>query len=116
MWRNEGIVTGQTVALRSIEHHGAKVSVQYRRDDLEVMTVEIDAHGALDEPMLRGRGSWHLVVEGEALFQQDGKGWELLPGQSMTLDGSSSLRIVNPSPERLRIISVVLTAGDDEHH
>jgi mannose-6-phosphate isomerase-like protein (cupin superfamily) len=101
-------------ALRSIEHRGARVSVHYRRDDLEVMTIEIGPNGVLDDAALRGRSAWHLVVEGEAVFRQDGHRREVLREQSIAVSGPSPYTITNPSHERLRIVSVVLTEDEDE--
>jgi mannose-6-phosphate isomerase-like protein (cupin superfamily) len=107
-------VAGHAVALTSIEHRGAKVSVHYRHGDLEVMTVDIAANGKLDAATLRGRASWHLVIEGEAIFEQAEHRWEVLPEQSMTFDGPTAYTIQNPSRARLRLLTVVLTEAEDD--
>ena len=101
------------VVLRTVEHRGAKVSVHYRYEDLEVMTIDIGPNGALDASTIAGRASWHLVIEGEAVFQKGDQSLEALPGQTMSFDGAAPDRIVNGSRERLRLISVVLSEAGD---
>lgn len=101
------------VALRTVEHRGAKVSVHYRHNDLEVMTIEIGPSSTLDASTIAGRASWHLVIEGEALFQQGDRNFEILQGQTAFFNESTPYRIVNASPERLRLISVVLSEAED---
>ena len=101
------------VALRTVEHRGAKVSIHYRHNDLEVMTIEIGANSALDASTIPGRASWHLVIEGEALFQHGHHKLEILPGQTAFFNEPTPYRIVNASPERLRLISVVLSEAED---
>ena len=101
------------VALRTVEHRGAKVSVHYRHGDLEVMTIEIGPHSALDASTIAGRSSWHLVIEGEAVFQQGDRNVEILPGQSKFFAEPAPYRIVNASRDRLRLITVVLSGADD---
>lgn len=99
------------LALRSIEHHDAKVSVHYRYRDVEVMLVEIGGRSALEEPTLWGDSSWHLVLEGEAVFSVDGRDWEVLPQQALRIDQAASYAITNPARDRLRLLSVVVSGG-----
>ena len=101
------------MALRTVEHRGAKVSVHYRHGDLEVMTIEIGPNSALDASTIAGRASWHLVIEGEALFQQGDRNFEILQGQTAFFDAPAPYRILNASRDRLRLISVVLSEADD---
>ena len=93
--------------LRSIEHPGGRVRVHYRGGDLEVMVVEVAAERSLTDPMLQGQSSWHLVLEGQALFDVGGARWELLPDESLSLETATPYTITNPSPTRLRVLSVV---------
>jgi len=81
--------------------------VHYRGGDLEVMVVEVAAERSLTDPMLQGQSSWHLVLEGQALFEVGGARWELLPDESLRLETATPYTIVNPSPTRLRVLSVV---------
>lgn len=97
--------------LRSIQHPGGRVSVRYRSGDLEVTVVEVAGHNSLVDSTLWGRSSWHLVLDGQALFQVGTARWELLPDESLSLDAETPFTIVNPSPGRLRVLSVV-TGGD----
>ena len=101
------------VVLRTVEHRGAKVSVHYRHEDLEVMTIDIGPRSALDASAIAGRTSWHLVIEGEAVFQKGDQSLEVLPGQTASFEGAAPDRIVNASRDRLRLISVVLSEADD---
>lgn len=109
----EGLVAERGVTLRSIQHQDARLSVLHRHKDIEVMMVEIGARGSLQDPTLWGGPSWHLVVEGEAVFQQGGVGWELLPGQSLHLRETAPFTIANPSRERLRLLSLVAADRED---
>jgi hypothetical protein len=95
-------------ALRSISQAGAKVSVHYRHDDLEVMVVEIGARGVLTEPSLWGKSSWHLVVDGQATFERGESRWDVLPNETIRLEGYQPYTILNPCPERLKLLSVVV--------
>ncbi len=93
--------------LRSIQHPGGRVTVHYRNEDLEISLVEIAGHNSLVDPSLAGRASWHLVLDGQAIFHVGASRWELLPDESLTLDTATPYTIVNPSPARLRVLSVV---------
>lgn len=93
--------------LKSIEHPGGRVSLHLRRGDAEVMVVEVEGGRSLVEPALWGEASWHLVLEGQAAFHLGDRRWELLPEESLRLDGPTSYTIVNPSPGRVRILSIV---------
>jgi mannose-6-phosphate isomerase-like protein (cupin superfamily) len=97
--------------LKSIEYPGGKVTVHYRSGDMEVMVVEIGGGGSLVDSTLWGRSSWHLVLEGQALVRVGGKIWELLPEESLSVELAAPYSILNPSPDRLRLLSVV-RAGD----
>lgn len=106
---------GQVVTmLRSIEHPGGKVSVHYRTGDLEVALVEVDGGRTLIDSTLWGSCSWHLVLQGQALFRMGDARWELLPEESLSLEGGMPFLIENESPERLRLLSVVRCADGAE--
>ena len=94
--------------IRSIELPGAKMSLLFRYEDLDVVISEIDACGSLNDASLAGGFSWHLVIEGRALFEQGDLGWEVLPAHSLKLAGAPPYRIVNPGEEHLRLLSVVV--------
>jgi len=98
-------------ALMSIQHPGGRVSVRYRTGDIEVVMTEVDGGAALVEPVLWGQSSWHLVLDGQAIFEVGGSRWELLPEASLSLDSATPCTIVNPSPSRLRVLSVVSNPG-----
>lgn len=93
--------------LKSIEHRGGRVSLHFRHRDLEVMVVEVEGGSSLVDPSLWGRSSWHLVLQGQAAFHLGNTRWELLPEESVTVDSSAPYTIVNLSPERLRLLSIV---------
>ncbi len=97
--------------LRSIQYPEGKVSVHYRVGELEVMVVEVAGGSSLVDPTLWGRPSWHLVLDGQALFHVGDSCRELLREESLNLDTPSPYSIMNPSPNRLRLLSVV-TGGD----
>lgn len=99
------------MALRSIQHPDAKVSVLYRYGDVELMVVEIGARGSVMDSTLWGGTSWHLVVEGQAVFQQGDSTWEVLPEESLDLPAATPYTITNPARERLRLLSLVVQAG-----
>ena len=94
--------------IRTIELPGAKMSLLFRYEDLDVVFSEIDACGSLDDASLGGGFSWHLVIEGRALFEQGHHGWEVLPAHSFRLSGVPPYRIVNPGEAHLRLLSVVV--------
>lgn len=98
--------------LRSIEYPGGKVSVHYRSGDLEVMVVEVAGGSSLVDSTLWGRSSWHLVLEGQALVRVGDACWELRREESLNVDTPTPYTIMNPSPDRLRLLSVV-TVGDE---
>jgi hypothetical protein len=98
--------------LRSIEHPGGKVSVQYRCGDLEVMLVEVAGGAMVSDSSLCGRSAWHLVLDGQAVVTVGDSRWELLPEESLRLnEPAGPCTIANPSHDRLRLLSVV-AAGD----
>jgi hypothetical protein len=96
--------------IRSIELAGAKVSLLFRHGDLDVLLSDIGVHSALSDASLGGGSSWHLVVEGRALFEQGDMGWEVLPAHSLTLPGAQPYRILNPGSDHLRLLSIVIGA------
>ncbi len=89
------------LALRSLQYADARISVLYRHGNLEVLSVEVGAGASLAEPSLWGGLSWHLVVEGQAIFQQGDRRWELLPEEALCLRDSTPYTIVNPTPGRV---------------
>jgi mannose-6-phosphate isomerase-like protein (cupin superfamily) len=93
--------------LKSIEHPGGRVSLHLRTGDLEVMVVEVEGGRSLVDPTLWGAEVFHLVLDGQAAFHLGDRHWELLPDESLRVDGPTSYTIVNPSPERVRILSIV---------
>jgi mannose-6-phosphate isomerase-like protein (cupin superfamily) len=99
--------------LMSIQRPRARVSIHFRHGDVQVMEVEIGAEGSLSEPTLWGSSSWHLVVEGQAMFHQGERDWEILPEQSLRLSEALPYTIVNPGPDPLRVLSVVATGCTD---
>lgn len=94
-------------ALRSIQHPDARVSVLYQQGDLEVMAVEVEAGASLSEPSLWVGPSWHLVVEGQAIFQQKDRRWELLPEESLFLKDTLPYTIKNPTPGRVKLLTLL---------
>lgn len=111
-----GQVRQQGFALRSIQHPNTRVSVLYRQGDLEVISVEVGAGASLAESSLWGGDSWHLVVEGQAIFQQRDRRWELLPEESLCLKDSAPYTITNPAPERLRLLVLLFKQEESNHH
>ena len=96
--------------LMSVEHTGGRVSTHYRHGGLEVMVVEVRGGESLVDSMLWAGSSWHLVLDGQALFRSGERSWDLLPQESLHLDAAQPYAIVNPSPGRLRLLSII--AGD----
>ncbi len=91
--------------LRSIQRLGARMSVLCEREGLQVLITEIEPGAALAE-LSSWDWSWHLVIAGQAVFQQADENWELLNGQSLYV-GDLPYTVVNPSPERTRILSIL---------
>lgn len=89
------------------------MSLHFRRGGLDVMVVEVEGGSSLVEATLWGHSSWHLVLEGQAAFHLGDKCWELLPEESLRVDGSTPYTIVNPSPDRVRLLSIVATGDPD---
>jgi hypothetical protein len=91
------------------------MSLFFRYGDVDVLVSDIDAQASLSDASLGSGFSWHLVVEGRALFEQGDRGWEVLPAHSLRLPGALAYRIVNTGKEPLRLLSIVVgsaTAGD----
>jgi hypothetical protein len=97
--------------IRSIELAGAKISLLFRHADLDVLISDIGVHSSLSDSSLTGAFSWHLVLEGRALFEQDDRDCEVLPAHSLRLAGAHPYRIVNPGDEQLRLLSIVVGAA-----
>lgn len=94
-------------ALMSVTRVDARFSV-YRHGDVEVMVAEIGPGSALAEDMAWESSSWHLVIEGQATFQQGEQTWDVLPGESLRLEGGQPYSILNQSAQRLKLVSVAL--------
>ncbi len=82
------------------------MSVLCEHEGLQVLITEIEPGAALAEVSLWHSWSWHLVVAGQAIFEQRDENWELLNGQSLYLS-DLPYTVVNPSPERTRIVSLL---------
>jgi hypothetical protein len=82
------------------------MSILCEREGLQVLITEIEPGAALAEGSLWHCWSWHLVVAGQAIFEQSDDNWELLNGQSLYLS-DLPYTVVNPSPERTRILSLL---------
>lgn len=113
---NRAAVTGRAdTMLRSVEHPGGKVTLQYRCGDLEVLLVEVVGRASLADSSLSGRSAWHFVIEGQALLDVGQGRWELLPEESVRLEGPAEpCTISNPCRDRLRLISVVAAGNAAE--
>jgi mannose-6-phosphate isomerase-like protein (cupin superfamily) len=113
---NRAAVAGRVdTMLRSVEHPGGKVTLQYRDGDLEVLLVEVTSRAAISDASLCGRSAWHLVLEGQALLDVGQSRWELLPDESVRVDGPAGpCRISNLSRDRLRVLSVVAAGNAAE--
>ncbi|MFQ5803269.1 MAG: hypothetical protein ACE5JQ_10275 [Candidatus Methylomirabilales bacterium] len=101
-----GLAGQRGFTLRSIQYPDARVSLLYQHGNLEVIAVEVGAGATLAEPSLWGGSSWHLVVEGQAIFQQGDRRWELLPEEALCLTDSAPYTIVNPAPERVKLLTL----------
>lgn len=99
--------------LISIERPRAQLKLHWRRDDVEVMEVQIAGESSLSERVLWGTSSWHFVVAGLAVFRQDEHDWEVLPGHSLRLFDGRPYTIHNPVREPLRLLSVVVASDTD---
>ncbi|MBI4639123.1 MAG: hypothetical protein HY731_00405 [Candidatus Tectomicrobia bacterium] len=100
--------------LRSIEHPDTRVSVLYEDEKLEVMAVEIEAGACVAELSLWGRSSWHLVVEGVAIFRQKGRRWELLSEESLYLKDAAPYTIVNPTSGRVKLLTLLFNQNGSD--
>lgn len=98
-------------ALCSIKCPEASVSVLCRFGGLEAIQLEVKPGATLTEPMLWCGFSWHLVMEGEAIFQQGSERWELLPRQSLYLDEAIPYSVSNSSPGRLKVLTLVFNGN-----
>ncbi len=107
-----GQVGQRGFSLRSIQHPDARVSLLFQYGDMEVITVEMGSGASLVEPSLWGGDSWHLVVEGQAIFEQGDHRWELLPGESLCLKASAPYTIVNSAPGRVKLLTLLFSRSD----
>jgi len=101
--------------IHSVELPGVKMNLLFRHGDIDVLISEIDADASLSDGFLGSGFSWHLVVEGRAVFEQGDMGWEVFPARSFRLLGAQGHRIVNTGKEPLRLLSIVVgsaTAGE----
>lgn len=94
--------------IHSVELPGVKMSLLFRHGDVDVLLSDIDADASLSDESLGSGFSWHLVVEGRALFEQGDIGWEVLPARPLRLLGALGHRIVNTGKEPLRLLSIVV--------
>ncbi len=94
-------------SLRSIQYPDARLSVLYLQGNLEVIAVEIGSGACLREPSLWAGASWHLVVEGQPIFQQGDQTWELLPEDALCLRDCTPYTIVNPAPRRVKLLTLL---------
>jgi hypothetical protein len=104
-----------TDPIQSVELPGVKMNLLFRHGDIDVLISDIDAAASLSDGSFGSGFSWHLVVEGRALFQQGDMGWEVLPAHSLRLPGTLAYRMVNAGKEPLRLLSIVVgsaTAGE----
>jgi len=97
-----------TEPIHSVELPGVKMSLLFRHGDVDVLLSDIEADASLSDGSLGSGFSWHLVVEGRALFEQGDMGWEVLPAHSLSLPGTLAYRMVNTGKEALRLLSIVV--------
>jgi len=99
------------LAFRSIRHPGATVAVFCGREGVEVATVEIDPGATVREPYLWSARSWHLLLEGQASFEQGTERCDLLRGESLFLS-DAPYSLSNPAPERARLLTVLFHSDE----
>lgn len=99
------------MALTSIHHGDAELSVHYRCGVVEVIVVRISARASVVDSTLWGGSSWHFVVEGQVVFQQGDTTWEVLPEESLSLPAGVPYTIVNSSRERVKLLTVITDTG-----
>jgi len=97
-----------TDPIQSIELPGVKMNLLFRHGDVDVLISEIDADASLSDGFLGSAFSWHLVVEGRAVYEQGDMGWEVFPARSFRLLGAQGHRIVNTGKDPLRLLSIVV--------
>ena len=95
-------------SIHSVELPGVKMSLLFRHGNVDVLISDIEADASLSDGSLGSGFSWHLVVEGRALFEQGDMGWEVLPARSLRLPGTLAYRMVNTGKEPLRLLSIVV--------
>lgn len=104
----------ENATLMSVQRPGARVSLHFRHGEVDVMVAEVAGQASLSESPLWGIYSWHLVLEGKAIFQQGDQEWEVLSGHSLHLGSPPPYTIVNRSMGRLKVLSVVATGATPE--
>ncbi len=97
-----------TDPIQSVELPGLKMNLLFRHGDIDVLLSDIDAHASLPDGLHGGESSSHLVVEGQALFEQGDKGWEVLRAHSLRLPGSLAYRMVNTGTGPLRLLTIIV--------
>ncbi|MBI4409294.1 MAG: hypothetical protein HY561_06270 [Gemmatimonadetes bacterium] len=111
-----GRVAQRGFALRSVEDAAAKLSVVHEQDGFQILVVELTPAASLAAPWLWAGSSWHLVMEGQAVFQQGARTWELLPAESLSLRNGASYVLRNPAPGRTKLLSVLFQEGMEPQH
>ncbi len=95
------------LVLQSVQGPDSEVRVLYQDADLQVVAAEIQAGGTLIEPSLWGTPSWHVVTEGQAIYEQQDQQMELLREESIYVD-AFPYRITNPAPETVKLFAILL--------
>ena len=109
---NPNQVSERQFALRSIERPNATVRVLYQDASVLVALLEVSGRAPVSEPQLWGRPSWHFVLEGLAIVEQQAQHWALLREESLQLDDPFPFTIANRAPGRLRLLTLLFDRAE----
>lgn len=92
---------------RSRQHRGVLTQVIYEREALEILRTEMEAGSAIDSRAFGDLSAVHYVVDGTPVFRAVAGSADLMPGDSVVFDDERPYTIVNGTPSRSVILSVL---------
>lgn len=94
-------------SLRSRQHRGVCVRVIYERDSLEVLRTEMEPGSSLDNGEVGNFCVIHFIIEGSPAISAASESSDLMPGDSVILNGDEKHTITNPTFSRATLLSIV---------
>lgn len=101
-------------SVRSRHYRGVFVRVIYEEDAFEVLRTEMDSKSSLEDHEIGTFPVIHFVVEGSPIFVVGSQSGDLMPGDSISLDGAEKYTISNSVASRAVILSILFKTSEPE--